>query len=306
MALPTFDAFCRPVLEVLALHDGALDKSTLFARVAEAARLSPEDREARIGSGQSTFENRVGWACSWMKHAGYVENPSRARWAITAPGRKRLQQGTLITAAELRPFADPRARAQRGAGSPGGSDASSPASSLLSSGLEQTPDERIDEAVADIKRELQADLSERLSNVSATFSEQTVLRLLKAMGYAGALGRAEHSGRSGDGGIDGILYLDRLGLERVYVQAKRWEGSVGAPTVRDFAGAMDVVGATKGVVLTTSRFSAEARQYTQRSPKAIRLIDGEELASLMIEFAVGVSHERVVVLPKLDRDFFDD
>jgi restriction system protein len=133
-----------------------------------------------------------------------------------------------------------------------------------------------------------------------------VLHLLKSMGYAGQLGRAEHAGRTGDGGFDGILYLDRLELERVYVQAKRWAGPVGASTIRDFAGSMDGEAATKGVVTTTSTFTAEARNYLKKSPKAIRLVDGTELAALMIEFGVGVSRARTLVVPRVDEDFFDE
>lgn len=301
VALPTFDGFCLPVLQVLAREAAPIKKATLFALVADRAGLSPADREEVIGSGQLTYENRIGWACSWMKQAGLVANPSRAMWTITEAGRRRMARGTPITAVELRPSVDPRSRAA-GRGEPAVSvvPPEAPSPPL------QTPDERIDGALADIVKSVQAELLDVLRGVSPAFFEKTVLRLLKSMGYAGNLGRVEHSGRTGDGGVDGILYLDRLGLERVYVQAKRWEGSVGSSTVRDFAGAMDVAGATKGVVITTSRFSADARSYVERSPKAIRLIDGDEMAALMVEFGVGVSRERVVVLPKLDRDFFDE
>lgn len=130
------------------------------------------------------------------------------------------------------------------------------------------------------------------------FFERLVLRLLGKMGYAGKLGRAEHAGKSGDGGIDGILYLDRLELERVYVQAKRWQGSVGASVVRDFAGSMDAEAATKGVILSTSTFTADARAYVLKSPKAIRLVDGQELAKLLVEFEVSVARASTLIVPK--------
>lgn len=141
---------------------------------------------------------------------------------------------------------------------------------------------------------------------SAGFFERAVLKLLDKMGYAGKLGRAEHRGKTGDGGIDGILYLDRLELERVYVQAKRWKGAVGASEVRDFAGAMDGESANKGVILTTSTFTPEAVRYIERSPKAIRLVNGNELARLMVEFGVGVNLETKLVMPEVDEDFFDE
>ena len=160
-----------------------------------------------------------------------------------------------------------------------------------------TPRDRIDGAVDELRESVSLELLRQLRGSNPTIFEVAVLDVLKAMGYAGDLGRAEHAGQTGDGGIDGVLYLDRLGLERVHVQAKRWKGSVGEAVVRDFAGAMDVRGATKGVIVTTSEFTKSARKYVDMSPKVIRLIDGEAFADLMVEFAVGVTHERTVVIP---------
>lgn len=168
-----------------------------------------------------------------------------------------------------------------------------------------TPIERIDAALKEIVEDVQTTLLERISAASPLFFERLVLRLLTSMGYAGKLGRAEHAGKSGDGGIDGILYLDRLELERVYVQAKRWAHPVGASVVRDFAGSMDAEAATKGVILTTSTFTADARTYVSRSPKAIRLVDGRELARLMVEFEVAVSRQATIVVPRVDEDAFE-
>ena len=300
MALPTFDAFCRPVLEVLASRGSPMKKSELMEAVADRVHLPDAERNETIGSGQLTYQNRIGWACSWMKHAEWVENTSRAMWAITEQGQARLRNPQSVTAGELRPKVDPRVK--------GASSADEKPVPVLMTAATldlRTPDEKIDEAVRDIKQAVASDLLARLKSMSPAFFEVAVLKLLKAMGYAGKLGRVEHSGRTGDGGVDGILYLDRLELERVYVQAKRWDGAVGASTVRDFAGAMDAESATKGVVITTSYFTGDAQAYVKRSPKAIRLISGEEFVSLMIEFAVGVSHERTVVLPKVDLDFFE-
>ncbi len=272
----------------------------VHAAVAKRSGLTAEDMSETISSGQPTYQNRIGWACTWMKHAGMVTNPTKGFWQITDHGRARLSAKGAVTASELRPFADPRAGKNDTPKVPPIAVGDPPIAG-------KTPDERIDEAVDELKREIQAELLDRLGKSGSLFFEHAVLKLLERMGYAGTLGHVEHAGKTGDGGVDGILYLDRLGLERVYVQAKRWNGaSVGASVIRDFAGAMDVAGATKGVVLTTARFTGDARAYVERSPKAIRLIDGVELAGFMIEFAVGVSHERKVVLPKLDSDFFDE
>jgi restriction system protein len=303
MATPTFDAFCRPVLEVLSAISTPMRKADLMEAVADRVNLPDTERSEVMESGQLTYQNRIGWACSWMKHADWVDNPSRAMWVITAAGRARLQALGPITAAELRPKVDPRVKVI-GPAVPEGQPSLPTTQGAPFVDL-RTPDEKIDEAVRDIKQAVGSDLLSRLKSMSPVFFEVAVLRLLKAMGYAGKLGRVEHSGKTGDGGVDGILYLDRLELERVYVQAKKWDGSVGASAVRDFAGAMDAEAATKGVVITTGHFTADAQSYVKRSPKAIRLVSGEELVSLMIEFAVGVSHERTLVLPKLDLDFFE-
>lgn len=303
MPLPPFDAFARPVLRALATVPSGMSKRDLYARVASDMQVSEADRSEEIASGQTVFENRVGWACSWMKACGWVSNPKRAWWVITPAGEARLANPETITAVEMRPAADKRVVAAETASAA----VSTPSTTVLPpTEVVATPEERIADAVAEIVNLAQDTVLERLLAGSPLFFERTVLKLLASMGYAGELGGAEHTGKTADGGVDGILYLDRLHLERVYVQAKRWKEPIGASTVRDFAGAMDAEAATKGVILTTSGFTKEARRYVEKSPKAIRLVDGPELAKLMVEFGVGVSRTQVVVLPKLDEDFFDD
>lgn len=298
MTLPRYHEFGMDVLTALSAAPSGLSKPVLYDRVANARSLTPADRAETIPSGQSTFENRVGWILSYMKKAGWVENPKRGVWTITPSGLARCLQGSPIDLSELRSVALRRV--------PSESNPSDPPPAVPDEPMDATPRERIDGAVAEIIDDLRASLLERIGASTPVFFERLVLRLLSKMGYAGKLGRAEHAGQTNDGGIDGILYLDRLELERVYVQAKRWQGSVGASVVRDFAGSMDAEGATKGVILTTSTFTKEARAYIQRSPKAIRLVDGQELSRLLVEFEVGVDRAATIVVPKLDEDAFED
>lgn len=292
MPVPPFIAFGLPTLQALGSSPIGLRKGELIAQVAVASGLTDAELAETIPSGQPAFENRIGWLCSWMKKKGWVENPRRAHWQITEAGAARLATGLPFAFAEFRGF-------------DGKSLPTNPAVAEVEE-VARTPQERIADALTEIVDDLRATLRERIAASSPLFFERLVLKLLTRMGYAGNLGRSEHSGKTGDGGIDGILYLDRLGLERVYVQAKRWQGSVGAMTIRDFAGSMDAEAATKGVILTTSTFTADAKRYVEKSPKAIRLVDGEELTRLLVEFEVGAARETTIVIPRLDEDVFDE
>lgn len=293
MSLPPFYEFCLPTLQELLVSPQGSTKRDVYERVAKRMKLTDGDLQDVIPSGQSVFENRVGWALSYMKKVGWVDNPSRAFWTVLPAGRERTKSGKAIGIEEIRPAKD----------EPLGPNTTTPQLALPQPTL--TPQERIDAARAEIVADVESTVLQRLSSVSPKRFEHIVLQLLAKMGYAGNLGASEHVGGTGDGGIDGILYLDRLRLERVYVQAKRWQGSVGEDPVRSFAGAMDL-GANKGVILTTSTFTPAARKYVDKSHKAIRLVEGKELAGLMVEFEVGVQAEVVVRVPKVDEDFFDE
>lgn len=292
MALPPFYDFCLPILNQLVETQEGLKKPDLYSRVAFAMGLTAADLAETIPSGQSTFENRVGWALSHMKAVDWVVNPKRAHWQALSSGTARAAAGTAVTVDELRPKSqvNPAALVPVVSG----------AAPVL------TPREKIDAARDEILADVEATVLQRLAAVQPQRFESIVLRLLSAMGYAGSLGTSDHAGQSGDGGIDGILYLDRLHLERVYVQAKRWKAPVGASVVRDFAGAMDGESATKGVILTTSSFTPESRKYVEKSPKAIRLVGGQELARLMVEFDVGAQPAVIIKIPRVDEDFFED
>ncbi len=289
MAIPSFYEFGLPILRALAAGGGSLTKSTLLVDVPAAMGLTDDDLTETIPSGESTVANRLGWALSHMKKPGWVDNQRRGQWTLTEQGAARLRAGHAVLLKEL--------RGHEG----GGDDIPLP----VVDAVRQTPTERIAEAQAEILADVASTLLERLKAVPPARFEAIVLQVLVAMGYTGSQGRSEHVGKTNDGGIDGVLYLDRLGLERIYVQAKRWQAPVGAPTVREFAGTMDGEGATKGVILSTSTFTPEARKFLSKSTKTIRLVDGLELASLMVEFDVGVTTAQVIKVPRVDEDYFE-
>lgn len=291
MPIPSHVQFARPVLEALAAQPGGLNRPDLYGKMAEWAHLTPEEREQVIESGQQTYLNRIGWACTWLRMGGLAANPSRGRWTVTAAGTTRLRNPAPFTAAELRAL-----RATASAGAEGTAAADDESAAVA------TPEERIAGAVAEIHVALRAQLLTRLKANSPAFFERAVLKLLSAMGY----GRFEQTGRTGDHGIDGVLYLDHLGLERVYVQAKRWESDVNRDRLQAFSGAMDEHHAVKGVIVTTSRFAESARKYVPGASKIIHRLDGDELTRLMVEHGVGVSTYQTINAKRIDEDFFEE
>ena len=229
-----------------------------------------------------------------------VDSPRTGVWRITPRGRERL-------ARHPKGFDDATAKQivreyHEGKGSPpppeGPDDPRGPAAP-------QAPEERIDDAVSEIEQAVADDLLERILEAPPAFFEQLVLELLQKLGYGTGAEDTKRLGRVGDGGIDGVINLDRLGLEKVYIQAKRWQGSVGRPEVQAFFGALAGRRARKGVFITTSTFTREAREYGEQVSESVVLIDGAGLARLMIESGVAVTHHRVIRLPRIDQDYFD-
>ncbi len=171
----------------------------------------------------------------------------------------------------------------------------------------RTPLELMDASFNTLRKATAEELLARLQTCSPSFFEQVVVRLLRAMGYGGVTGDASVTGKSGDGGIDGIIKEDKLGLDVVCIQAKRWDGSVGRPVIQGFVGSMDYIRATKGVILTTSQFTKDALDFVERiEGKKVVLIDGPQLASLMIEHNVGVNPTKLYELKEVSNDFFDE
>lgn len=307
MPVPTYDRFIEPVLRFLAHHPAGVAAKDAHIAAADALGVSAQDRDELLPSGsQLVYKNRAGWAHDRLKRAGLSSRPRRGTWQIT-------QEGLKFIAEHPQPFPD-QLSTELAMGyvgiklkkSNGEEVSQSFAEPLYASqeGAISSPDDRLGQALKELRQSAQSDLIEALGKVSPTFFESVVLDLLHRMGYGATREDLQRVGGSGDAGIDGIISLDKLGLEKVYVQAKRWQNSVGRPELQAFYGALAGHKARKGVFITTSAFTAQATDFAH-SVEGIVLVDGNRLASLMIEHEVGIS-SRTVRIPKIDSDYFDE
>jgi restriction system protein len=302
--IPDFQSIIRPMLEVLT--DGA-ERSTVQLREELAARfdVSTEERAQLLPSGTGRlYDNRVAWAYVHLQHAGAIERVARGVYRITPRGLKLLEENPArIDVKVLSQFPELVAFRKGSKGKKRKAEVGEAAASLDE---ERSPTERMATAHADHEAEVASTLMERILACDPTFFEQLVLKVLVKMGYGGSEEEAaEHLGGTGDGGVDGVIHEDRLGLDRIYVQAKRrTEGSVGRPEIQAFVGALDGKGASKGVFITSSHFSPEARQWTDGLARNVALIDGERLAELMIRYGVGVTTRDTFSTYEIDEDFF--
>ena len=305
MPVPTYDKFIEPVLRYLALHPQGVPARQAHDAAADTLGLSDDDRQLLLSSGaQPVYKNRAGWAHDRLKRGGLSSSPRRGMWQITPQGIRFAAEHPAPLAAEqvqrmarefidvrLRPIADaPFVEPQ--------ATLAMPADAVAS------PDDRLSNALDELHAAAKADLLELLARVSPSFFETIVLDLLHRMGYGASRADLQRVGGAGDAGIDGIISLDRLGLEKVYVQAKRWQNAVGRPELQAFYGALAGQKAKKGVFITTSGFTAQALDFA-RSVEGIVLVDGVRLAGLMIDHEVGIT-SRTVRIPKIDSDYFDD
>jgi restriction system protein len=307
MAIPDYQTFMRPALEALAAAD-TLTSAEVAVRAADILNVPAKERELLLPSGKSlVFRSRAAWALTYMKHAGLVDTTRRGVYRITDGGRavltrrlSRVDNNVLSEFAEFQAFLA-RSRAKEAA-QISGSEPVVPDSTAIAS-----PEEALETAYDTLRENLVSQLIDMLKGVSPSRFETIVVDVLQAMGYGGGrAGAARAVGRSGDGGIDGVIEEDRLGLDTVYVQAKRWENTVGRPAVQAFAGALQGQRAHKGVMITTSDFTGEARRYVETLSTRIVLIDGQRLAEMMIDHDVGVSAEAVYTLKRLDSDYFEE
>lgn len=304
MAIPPYHAFLLPLLRIAG--DGQEHRVyDCLEELASQFRLSAEELRELLPSGKQTvIYSRVGWAKTYLVKARLFESPSRGKFIITDRGREVLRaEPDQIDSHFLEQF--PEFLEFKSAQRPPATG-NSEAAEQISSEETLTPEEALDTTYQLLRRSLAQDLLERVKTSSPRFFEKLVVDLLLAMGYGGSRKEAGHAiGRSGDGGLDGVIDEDRLGLDKVYVQAKRWEGTVGRPDVQKFAGSLEGAGATKGVLITTSDFSREARDYTERIQKRIVLVDGQKLTELMIDFDVGVATVSNYKIRKIDSDYFE-
>ena len=304
MAIPDYQTIMLPLLEL------AGDGETLQIRKAVdilAQRFALTDDETRelVPSGrQPRFHNRVSWARTYLAKAGLLESPKRGYFSITDRGRDVLTgKPSEINIKFLEQFEEFKSfRQLRRALAP-----PVDATELSDEIPEDTPEETLQAAYLELRENLADDLLEEVKKSPPEFFERLVVDLLVRMGYGGSREEAgEAIGRSGDEGIDGIIKEDRLGLDIIYVQAKRWEGVVGRPEVQKFAGALQGQRARKGVFITTSTFSSGATEYAEKIETKVILIGGTQLAELMIDHGVGVTTEATYELKRIDSDYFPD
>lgn len=307
MPIPDYQTLMLPVLKIAAGGEIKVPKAAEL--LAHQLKLSDAEREEMLPSGkQRLLHNRVHWAKFYMTKAGLIESPKRGVFLASEKGKALLASNpSMINVATLKAipeFAEYYSQYAGSASSPDNVDAVSAASES-----EATPEEQIDAAHALLTKALKADLLTRVLEQSPAFFEQLIVDLLVAMGYGGSHENAARQlGKSGDGGIDGVIDEDRLGLDRIYVQAKRYSlgTSIGRPDVQGFVGSLVGIGASKGVFVTTSSFSKQAVDYAQGLQQRVILIDGARLTELMIEFGVGVRVSRAIEVKRVDEDFFSE
>jgi restriction system protein len=304
LAIPDYQSLMLPLLRLVA--DGKdWHISDYTDGLADQFLLTEDERNEMLPSGnQTTIRNRAGWARTYLAKAGLVESVARGTIRITPRGLEVLNSNPEFIdnhfLARFEGFQEFRART--------GTRTRPSSVSVIheQDELLVDPTERLNTAYREIRAALATDLLNQVKQATPQFFEVLVIDLLVAMGYGGSRDDAGQAvGRSGDDGIDGIIKEDRLGLDVVYIQAKRWEHPVSRPTVQAFTGSLEGVRARKGVFITTSRFTTEARDYVDRIEKRIVLIDGEQLANYMIDFGIGVTDVTTLHIRRIDQDYFE-
>lgn len=300
--VPTFDLYIQPFLDCL---KGGEEKNlkTLSGELASYFKLTEEDLADTVAKGtQSRHYNRVNWAGTYTLKAGLTRRVKPGCYQITDFGKKFIAKWKNINPALLREQIP--AFAEFAKIRPKGSSIKSKAPLAIE---EKTPTDMMNEAFASINDDLVEDLLSKLHNIDPQRFEQIVIDLLVKMGYGGNFeDAAQVTKYRKDDGIDGVIKEDKLGLDKIYVQAKRWTGTVGKPEIHTFIGALSEQCANKGVFITTSKFSAEARAFKPKSDVKVILIDGEELCHYMIEYGVGVSVKQVYEVKRIDSDYFEE
>jgi restriction system protein len=309
MPIPDYQSLMLPLLRRAAQHETRVPE--IEELLADEFELTEEERNQLLPSGrQKVFHNRIHWAKFYLSKAGLMDQPRRGRFIASDEGRALLARspvkidlGVLLEYPKFLEF-------YRGGGGATGEMAErTNLSTAAPSSNSTTPEEQIEAAYVALQSALREELLQRILQNTPSFFEQVIVDLLVAMGYGGShRNAAAQLGRSGDGGVDGIINEDRLGLDRVYIQAKRYAlvNPVGRPDVQAFVGSLVGLGATKGVFVTTSNFSQQAIDFVRHLSQRVILIDGQRLTDLMIEHNVGVRTSRAIEFKRLDEDFFAD
>ncbi len=298
MAIPDYQTIMLPLLK-FASDEKEHSIHEAIKVLADQFNLTPDERKELLPSGQQeVFVNRVGWARTYLKKSGLLEAPKRGVLKITERGKKILKSNPseinnklLSQFDEFKEFKAKRRKQE---------DSSEDIIEQI-----KTPEEAFESAYENLRTDLAVEILDHLKKCDPGLFEKIVIEVLVKMGYGGTLRDAGKAiGRSGDEGIDGIIKEDRLGLDIIYVQAKRWEGNVGRPDIQKFAGALQGQRAKKGIFITTSNFSKDAKDFASQIDSKIILIDGEELSDYMIDFNVGVTTTSKYELKKIDSDYF--
>lgn len=303
MSIPDYQSLMLPLLKAAA--DGKEHKKReVLNELAEHFSLTENERKELLPSGnQEIFDNRLGWARTYLKKAGLIQYTQRGHFQITDRGKAVLAQNPkVINVAFLRQFPEFLAfhSPKR---TPNDAEPPEPVESLS-----ETPEEVVASGYLNLRRQVELEVLARVKACPTEFFERLVVKLLTTVGYGGSLADAGKAiGKSGDGGIDGVIKEDKLGLDLLYIQAKRWDNAtVGRPEIQKFVGALHGKKAKKGIFITTSTFSKDATEYTEGLETKVILIDGAQLAELMFDYGVGVSTVNSYVVKRIDSDFFED
>ncbi|MGN1274001.1 MAG: restriction endonuclease [Thermoguttaceae bacterium] len=302
MSVPSYLDLMLPILKLLDQKGFACSYQEQMEHLAIYFNLSDEDLKETISSGQSRLYDRTTWANSYMLHAGLIQRYKKGKYSITETGRELLAQNPAkITLSLLQNYPSfveflnysPTTR-------------SKPKQQISIDNCEKTPDELLESAYQEIVRQTKSDILDKIKSCSPRFFEHLVIDLLVSMGYGGSREDcAEVVGGSGDGGIDGVIKEDRLGLDVIYIQAKRYNNPVQSKDIRDFVGALHFKNATKGVFITTSTFPANVHQQIASGMRIV-LIDGPRLAELMMEYSIGVETKRLFKIHRINNDYFEE
>jgi restriction system protein len=302
MPVPDFQSMMLPFLRFAA--DGQEHElREVTDHIAEHFKLSPDEKDEPLPSGNQTrLDNRVGWCRTHLKHANLIQYIRRGVFRITERGKQVLAQNPpAINLKFLDQFPEHQEWFH---GEPDDKEESVVVPAAPSAG---TPEEQMDAIARKLEQNLVSELRERMHRIDPRRFELLVLDVLLAMGYGGSRAEAAEVGKgSNDGGIDGLINEDRLGLDRIYVQAKRWDNPVGRPEIQNFVGALAGHHAHKGIFITTSEFSSGAREYVKNLPQRVILIDGRRLAELMIEHSIGVAPVYAYKIRRVDSDYFEE
>lgn len=301
MPIPDFQSWFLPFLKEFS--DGETKHiRPIYDILAEKLSLTEEERAEKLTSGKSqVYKNRIGWARTYLSKAGLIESPQRGHWKITNRGLQLLATNpSSLRVKDLKQFPEfIEFHTQKPTQEKTDSD--------LMEENPSTPEETFEAAFNDIKQSTTDEILSLVKKGSPDFFEELVVKLLIAMGYGGAVEDAGRVvGKSGDGGIDGVIAEDPLGLDSIYIQAKRWENTVGRPVVQAFSGSLDLFKARKGVMITTANYSKDAKDYVEQIEKQIVLIDGQQLVELMFKYNLGVTPVQTYEIKRIDQDFFEE